>query len=67
MASTMAGLTVFDISTIFLSVTALLTYVNHRFINLPTTIGVVFSILVQGLSIAKVAKTLCSTDKPADI
>jgi len=42
------GLTVFDISAIFLSITALLTYVNHRFIGLPTTIGVmVISMLVS--------------------
>ena len=42
------GLTVLDISAIFLSITALLTYVNHRFIGLPTTIGVmVISILLS--------------------
>ncbi|ASM50313.1 monovalent cation:H+ antiporter, CPA1 family [Pseudoalteromonas espejiana DSM 9414] len=41
-------LTIFEISAIFLSITALLTYVNHRFIGLPTTIGVmVISMLVS--------------------
>ncbi|ALF59242.1 cation:proton antiporter [Psychrobacter urativorans] len=47
MAST-TGMTVLDISAIFLSITALLTYINHRFIGLPTTIGVmVISILLS--------------------
>ncbi|OXL18238.1 sodium:proton antiporter [Psychrobacter sp. DAB_AL32B] len=42
------SLTVLEISAIFLSITALLTYVNHRFIGLPTTIGVmVISILLS--------------------
>ncbi|TMP03525.1 sodium:proton antiporter [Pseudoalteromonas sp. S3178] len=41
-------LTIFEISAIFLSITSLLTYVNHRFIGLPTTIGVmVISMLVS--------------------
>ena len=43
-----SSLTILEISAIFLSITALLTYVNHRFIGLPTTIGVmVFSILLS--------------------
>ena len=43
-----SSLTVLEISAIFLSITALLTYVNHRFIGLPTTIGVmVISILLS--------------------
>jgi CPA1 family monovalent cation:H+ antiporter len=47
MAST-TSLTILEISAIFLSITALLTYVNHRFIGLPTTIGVmVISILLS--------------------
>ncbi|MFC6203697.1 cation:proton antiporter [Psychrobacter urativorans] len=42
------SLTVLEISAIFLSITALLTYFNHRFIGLPTTIGVmVISILLS--------------------
>ncbi|MEL0632890.1 sodium:proton antiporter [Pseudoalteromonas carrageenovora] len=42
------SLSVLEISAIFLSITALLTYVNHRFIGLPTTIGVmVISMLVS--------------------
>ena len=45
-------LTVLEISAIFLSITALLTYVNHRFIGLPTTIGVmVISILLSMIAI----------------
>lgn len=47
MAST-TSLTILEISAIFLSITASLTYVNHRFIGLPTTIGVmVISILLS--------------------
>ncbi|MBQ4800880.1 sodium:proton antiporter [Pseudoalteromonas sp. MMG006] len=43
-----SSLTIFEISAIFLSITALLTYVNHRFIGLPTTIGVMaISMLVS--------------------
>ncbi len=46
------SLTVLEISAIFLSITALLTYVNHRFIGLPTTIGVmVISILLSIMAI----------------
>lgn len=42
------SLTILEISAIFLSITASLTYVNHRFIGLPTTIGVmVISILLS--------------------
>ena len=45
-------LTVLEISAIFLSITALLTYINHRFIGLPTTIGVmVISILLSMIAI----------------
>jgi len=41
-------LSIFEISAIFLSITALLAYINHRFIGLPTTIGVmVISLLVS--------------------
>ncbi len=41
-------LSILEISAIFLSITALLTYFNHRFIGLPTTIGVmVISILLS--------------------
>ncbi|HAM60634.1 MAG TPA: sodium:proton antiporter [Psychrobacter sp.] len=47
MAST-SGLSILEISAIFLSITALLSYVNHRFIGLPTTIGVmVISIVLS--------------------
>ncbi|MBD0410814.1 cation:proton antiporter [Pseudoalteromonas distincta] len=43
-----SSLSVLEISAIFLSITALLTYVNHRFIGLPTTIGVmVISMLLS--------------------
>ena len=43
-----SSLTILEISAIFLSITALLTYVNHRFVGLPTTIGVmVISILLS--------------------
>ncbi len=42
------SVSVLEISAIFLSITALLSYVNHRFIGLPTTIGVmVISILLS--------------------
>ncbi len=45
------SLTVLEISAIFLSITALLTYINHRF-GLPTTIGVmVISILLSIVAI----------------
>ncbi len=46
------GLSILEISAIFLSITALLAYVNHRFIGLPTTIGVmVISILLSMVAI----------------
>ncbi|MEG3755688.1 sodium:proton antiporter [Psychromonas arctica] len=46
------SLSVLEISAIFLSITALLTYVNHRFIGLPTTIGVmVISMLLSIVAI----------------
>ncbi len=46
------SLTILEISAIFLSITALLTYVNHRFIGLPTTIGVmVISIILSMVAI----------------
>ncbi|MDN5565725.1 MAG: sodium:proton antiporter [Psychrobacter sp.] len=46
------SLTILEISAIFLSITALLTYINHRFIGLPTTIGVmVISILLSMIAI----------------
>ncbi len=42
------SLSILEVSAIFLSITALLSYVNHRFIGLPTTIGVmVISILLS--------------------
>lgn len=42
----------FDISAIFLTLTALLAYINHRFIGLPTTIGVmVISLLLSVIAI----------------
>lgn len=42
------SLTVLEISAIFLSITALLSYINHRFVGLPTTIGVmVISIVLS--------------------
>lgn len=46
------SLTVLEISAIFLSITALLSYVNHRFIGLPTTIGVM--VISMLLSIAAI-------------
>jgi monovalent cation:H+ antiporter, CPA1 family len=46
------SLSVLEISAIFLSITALLTYVNHRFIGLPTTIGVmVISMILSMVAI----------------
>lgn len=46
------SLTVLEISAVFLSITALLSYVNHRFIGLPTTIGVmVISIILSIVAI----------------
>ncbi len=43
------GLSVLEISAIFLSITALLAYVNNRFIGLPTTIGVMVISLVVSI------------------
>ncbi|WP_050548466.1 sodium:proton antiporter [Pseudoalteromonas sp. BSi20495] len=40
----------FEIGAIFLSITALLTYVNHRFIGLPTTIGVMVISMVVSIA-----------------
>ena len=46
--TSVSSLTVLDICAVFLSITAVLAYVNHRFIGLPTTIGVmVISMLVS--------------------
>ncbi len=43
---------VLDAIAIVVALTAVLAYVNHRFVKLPPNIGVlVFSIVVQGLSI----------------
>ena len=42
-------LSVLDISAIFLSITALLAYINKRFIGLPTTIGVMVISLVLSI------------------
>ncbi|WP_227431221.1 cation:proton antiporter [Psychrobacter sp. I-STPA6b] len=44
------GLTVLEISAIFLSITALLAYINKRFIGLPTTIGVMVISLVVSIA-----------------
>ncbi|SFM96427.1 cation:proton antiporter [Dokdonella immobilis] len=41
----------FNIAVIFLVVTALLAYLNHRFVRLPTTIGVMAIALVLSLSL----------------
>jgi monovalent cation:H+ antiporter, CPA1 family len=40
---------VFDIAVVFLVVTALLAYANHRFVGLPTTIGVMAIALILSL------------------
>lgn len=45
-----SSLTIFEIGAIFLSITALLTYVNHRFIGLPTTIGVMVISMVVSIA-----------------
>lgn len=50
--SSTASLTVLEVGAIFLTITALLSYVNHRFIGLPTTIGVmVISLVVSIIAI----------------
>jgi CPA1 family monovalent cation:H+ antiporter len=41
----------FDIAVICLVLTALLSYLNHRFIGLPTTIGVMSIALLLSLSL----------------
>ncbi len=41
----------FDIAVVFLVVTALLAYLNHRFIGLPTTIGVMAIALILSFSL----------------
>jgi monovalent cation:H+ antiporter, CPA1 family len=41
---------VFDLAATFLVITALLAYINHRFIGLPTTIGVMSIALVLSLA-----------------
>ncbi|MEI8668894.1 sodium:proton antiporter [Pseudoalteromonas sp. B131b] len=45
-----SSLTIFEIGAIFLSITALLTYVNHRFIGLPITIGVMVISMVVSIA-----------------
>ena len=46
------SLSLLEISAVFLSITALLAYVNHRFVGLPTTIGVmVISIFLSIVAI----------------
>lgn len=52
-----------DIAAICLVVTALLAYLNHRFVRLPTTIGVtvialVLSLAIVGLDALGVSDTL---------
>lgn len=42
-------MTAFEISAIFLTLTALLAYINHRFVGLPTTIGVMVISLILSL------------------
>ena len=46
----------FDIAVIFLVVTALLAYVNHRFVGLPTTIGVMVIALILSLALIGLEK-----------
>ncbi len=46
----------FDIAVIFLVLTALLAYVNHRFIGLPTTIGVMVIALILSLALIGLEK-----------
>jgi CPA1 family monovalent cation:H+ antiporter len=53
----------FDVAAICLVITALLAYVNHRFVGLPTTIGVmaaalVLSLVLIGLDVAGLAPGL---------
>lgn len=59
-----SGLTILEISAIFLSLTALLAYINKRFIGLPTTIGVMVISLV--LSIVAIFLGLMGFDQLID-
>ena len=59
-----SGLTILEISAIFLSLTALLAYINKRFIGLPTTIGVMVISLV--LSIVAIFLGLMGFDELID-
>ncbi len=57
------GAPVLDIAAVCLVITALLAYVNHRFVGMPTTIGVmatalVFSLALVGLDALGVAHGL---------
>ncbi|WP_296402876.1 sodium:proton antiporter [Psychrobacter sp.] len=44
-----SGLSILEISAVFLTITALLAYINKRFIGLPTTIGVMVISLVVSI------------------
>lgn len=46
----------FDVAVIFLVLTALLSYLNHRFIGLPTTIGVMGTALLLSFALLGLAK-----------
>lgn len=59
-----SGLTILEISAVFLSITALLAYINQRFIGLPTTIGVMVISLV--VSIAAIFLGLMGFDQLVD-
>jgi CPA1 family monovalent cation:H+ antiporter len=48
--SSTASLSFLEVGAIFLTITALLSYINHRFIGLPTTIGVMAISLVVSIS-----------------
>jgi len=47
--SSTASLSFLEVGAIFLTITALLSYINHRFIGLPTTIGVMSISLVVSI------------------
>lgn len=47
--SSTASLSFLEVGAIFLTITALLSYINHRFIGLPTTIGVMAISLVVSI------------------
>lgn len=49
-------MTTFDIIAILVSLTALLSYANYRFVKLPTTIGVMFIALMLSLSLVLLDK-----------